>query len=342
VPISPAIISSLRTVVGKIGVTTEAKALELSSHDAWPLSTKRSLAGQHPNQADAVVTVISTEQIVAVLAIASLNLIPVTVRALGSSVTGQSLPVRGGIVLDVSGLPESYTLDEINMTVTASASYNGGKLEDELFARGWTMAMSPQSLYRSSVGGWIATLATGQFSSLYGGIEDLALGYTVILATGETINLAASPRAAMGPDLRQLFIGSEGTLGVITSVILKVFPVPETQLLQTFAMPSVRSGLAFMREQASLGLRPFLIRLYDLEEARHAMVDPSTSTPILFLGCRGNSRMAHTELSVLSELVEKHGGTALGAAGAEAWMARRFDFSGVENLLSTTGGFAET
>jgi alkyldihydroxyacetonephosphate synthase len=342
VPASPSLLESLADAVGAHAVVTDTAALAASSHDTWPLSTKRALTGEHPNQADVIVKVSSTEEISAVLAAATVESVPVTVRALGSSVTGQPLPVRGGIVLDVSGMPASYSVDETNMTVTASASYNGGQLEDALAAKGWTMAMSPQSLYRSSVGGWIATLATGQFSSLYGGIEDLTIGYTVILATGEMIELKASPRAAMGPDLRQFFIGSEGTLGVITSVTFKIFPVAEAQLLQTFAMPTVRDGLAFMREQVSVGLRPFLIRFYDVDEARHAMVDPTIDTPILFLGSRGVPSMVETELAILSELAEKHGGEALGPAGAEAWMGRRFDFSSVEKLLAEPGGFAET
>lgn len=333
---------AISAVLGSAAVTTDPAELVATSHDTWPLSTKRNLIGDHPNQADILVCVDDVQHIPTVLRLATEAAVPVTVRALGSSVTGQPLPVCGGIVLDVSGLPESYTLDETNMTVTASASYNGGTLEDELQAQGWTTAMSPQSLYRSSVGGWIATLATGQFSSLYGGIEDLATGYTVVLATGESIELKASPRAAMGPDLRQIFIGSEGTLGVITSVTLKVFPLAESQYLQTFSMPTVKDGLSFMREQVALGLKPFLIRFYDTEEARHAMVDSSIDTPVLFLGSRGVSRMAETELAVLSELAEKHGGIALGSAGAEAWMERRFDFSTVEKLLASPGGFAET
>lgn len=188
-----ALAESLTALLGSDAVSTNDADLESTSHDTWPLSTKRNLIGDHPNKADILVRITETDQIPVVLKAATDAGIPVTVRALGSSVTGQPLPVKGGIVLDVSGLPASYTPDETNMTVTASASYNGGTLEDELFAQGWTLAMSPQSLYRSSVGGWIATLATGQFSSLYGGIEDLATGYTVILATGETIELKASP-----------------------------------------------------------------------------------------------------------------------------------------------------
>lgn len=123
-----------------------------------------------------------------------------------------------------------------NLTVEVSASYNGGQLEDELQQMGWTLGHSPQSLYQSTVGGWLSTLATGQFSSYYGGIEELVTAYTVILATGEKLRLKASPRAAMGPDLRQLFIGAEGTLGIVTSVQLKIFPLPQTRLYDSLEL----------------------------------------------------------------------------------------------------------
>ncbi|MFI7276119.1 FAD-binding oxidoreductase [Streptomyces sp. NPDC049879] len=336
------VVDRLTSLLGAGAVRTGAGDLAATSHDTWPLATKWARAGRHPHQADVLVRVTSAEEIAGVLALATEAGVPVTVRALASSVTGQPLPVRGGIVLDVTGLPATWEVDERDLTVTASASVNGGELEDALAARGLTLGHSPQSLYRSTVGGWLATLATGQFSSFYGGIEDLVTGFTAILATGETVDLGASPRAAMGPDLRQVFLGSEGTLGVITSVTLKVFPVAQTQLVRTYAMPSVAAGLAFMREQAALGLRPFLVRFYDTDEARHAMADPSFGSPVLFTGSRGVDRMARAEAETLHELALRHGGTDLGPAGAEGWLGRRFDFSAVERRLATEGGYAET
>ena len=197
-------------------------------------------------------------------------------------------------------------------------------------------------LYRSSVGGWLATLATGQFSSRYGGIEDLAVAYRVVLATGEVAELKASPRAAMGPDLRQLFIGSEGTLGVITQVTYKILPLPRDQRLQTFQMPDVGAGLAVMREQAAVGLRLFLLRLDDADEARHAMADPQVDDPILFAGTEGEPAVSAAEMGVLTELAISHGASVLGPHAADVWMGRRFDFSTVENYVNTSGGFAET
>jgi alkyldihydroxyacetonephosphate synthase len=335
-------VDDLRATLGDAAVDTSRAARERSSHDTWPLATKESMSGRHPHQADAVVTITSFEQAPQVFEIAAAHGVPVTVRALGSSVTGQPLPVHGGIVLDVSAVTADCRIDERNMTVAATASFNGGALEDFLAERGYTLGHSPQSLYRSTIGGWVATLATGQFSSMYGGIEDLVTGYTVVLATGETARLQASPRAAMGPDLRQIFLGSEGTLGLVTSVTMKIFRRDLPTLLESFALSSVDAGLEVMREQAILGLRPFLLRLYDADEAQHLIPGAALESPILLAGARGPAPVARAELSVLTQLVADHGGHPTGPALVERWMGRRFDFSAIEKQLARTGGFAET
>jgi alkyldihydroxyacetonephosphate synthase len=335
-----AVIDALGAQVGRERVITDPDRLNAASHDAWPLSTKLALLGRHDQRADVIVAAAGPDQVSAVLRVAANFDVPVTVRALGSSVTGQPLPVAGGIVLDLSGMPATYALDTENLTVEASASYNGGALEDALNERGWTLGHSPQSLYRSSVGGWVATLASGQFSSFYGGIEDLLCACTVILATGETVRLGSVPRGAVGPDLRHLVLGSEGTLGVVTSVLLKVFPLPERRLFQTYRLPDLEAGIAVLREQAALSLRPFLLRLYDTDEARHVL--PGAGLPVLMAGTQGPDAIARAELSALGQLVSKHSGDPAGPGPAEAWMSRRFDFSMVENLLAQPGGFAET
>lgn len=331
---------ALRAAAGSSEFDDSPGALASASHDTWPLSTKLSRLGQHPWPAELVIRLSGFDVLPGLLATATRHGVPVTVRACGSSVTGQPLPVRGGVVLDVSTVPAEFTLDERNLTVTASASMPGGELEDVLAQAGYTLGHSPQSLYRSSVGGWVATLASGQFSSMYGGIEDLVTGYTAVLATGETVTLTARPRAAMGPDLRRILIGSEGTLGVITSVTLKVSPATLTTRLCGYRLRSVEDGIELLREQAVLGLRPLLLRLYDAAEAVHAA--PGETQPVLFVGTRGPGELADAELDVLEDLITGRGGVPLGPGPVERWMGRRFDFSTVENLLDEPGGYAET
>ncbi|MDR1077143.1 MAG: FAD-binding oxidoreductase [Propionibacteriaceae bacterium] len=339
-PLSESFLNQLASLVDQ--VVTDPAALDATSHDTWPMTTKWAAVGRHPYRGEAIVKVSSADQIAALLRAASQAGVPVTPRALASSVTGQPIPTQGGLVLDLNGLPRTSAVNQTDLTVQVSANYLGSALEEQLNDLGYTLGHSPQSLLRSTVGGWLSTLATGQFSSLYGGIEDLVVGYTVILATGETIQLQAKPRAAMGPDLRQLFIGSEGTLGVITEVTLKIFPIAPVELLQTYAIPSVHDGLAFMRAQAAAGLRPFLLRLYDADEAKHAMLDPTFDAGCLFVGSRGLEAVAEAEFAALDGLARQIGGRPLGPEAAAAWMDRRYDFSSVENMVAKPGGIAET
>ncbi|GAA3586945.1 FAD-binding oxidoreductase [Amycolatopsis ultiminotia] len=339
---SQLLVRRLAESFGAEKISTDPASLAATSHDTWPVSTKWARRGLHPHQADVVVRAVSEADVSAVLRIAEEYGAPVTTRALGSSVTGQPLPTLGGIVLDLSGLVGPHEVDEVDLTVTAPAGVNGGGLEDALNRAGWTTRFSPQSLYRSSVGGWLSTLATGQFSSKYGGVEDLVVGYRVVLAGGEAVELKASPRAAMGPDLRQVFLGSEGTLGVITRVTLKIFPLPAAEDVQTFLVPDVGAGLAIMREQAARGLRPSLLRLYDPTEARHAMADPGFEGTVLFVGTEGEAETVAAEMAVLTRIAAEFGATELGPEPVRAWLARRFDFSTVEKRLDTPGGFAET
>lgn len=251
-----------------------------------------------------------------------------------------------GILLDLSLLNKILVLDETNLLVQVQAGMMGHHLEAELNARGFTLNHSPQSLDRSTVGGWIATRACGQFSSRWGGIEDLALALNVALANGETVMTRLAPRAAIGPDIKGLFIGSEGTLGVILDVTLKIFPLAETRLLETISFPTVESGLTGMRRLLQSGLRPFLVRFYDTDEshfvARWSGVTPAPNAHLFLFGCEGISDMAQAEYRAVMQILQSTGGRQLGPEIAQGWMDHRFDFSGVENRLAEPGGVAET
>lgn len=333
---------ALVEALGAESVSTDDPALDAASHDTWPVSTVWQKLGRHPHRPDVVARARSVGDVQAVVDIARASRTPLTTRGLGSSVTGQPLPIERGIVLDTSGLVGEPRLDVIDATVTAPAGVMGGDLEAWLEERGYTMNHFPQSLYRSTIGGWVATRATGQFSSRYGGIENLLVSYECVLADGTVAWLGQRPRAAMGPDLKQLLIGSEGTLGIVTEVTLKVFPRVETRIVDAFTLPSVGAGIDVMREIAQAGLKPFLVRFYDVDEARHAVPGQAVDSPVLFLGSEGVDGVAHAEFAASRDIALRHGGSSIGAEPVEGWMTRRFDFSTVERLLAEPGGYAET
>ena len=332
----------VREVVGPGAVSTTEDDLTAHSYDAWPMAAKWRMQHLQPFRPDLVVRPTTVDQVSRLLTWASGHGVPVTPWGLGSSVTGAPLPMHGGIALDVSSMRAVLQLDGTNLFVRVQAGKLGIELERELNDRGFSLGHSPQSLDRSSVGGWVATRATGQFSSRYGGIEDLVVALTAVLPTGEIVETPMVPRMAVGPDLRQFFLGAEGTTGVVVEVALRIFPFAESRLVESLRFDNVAAGVEAMRLVMRGGLRPFLVRFYDEDEAPHAMQDAAFKGCAMFLGVEGLAAVAPAEFQAAIRICEEGGGQRLGPAAAVAWLGRRFDFSTIENRLATPGGFAET
>ncbi len=335
-------IDELKALIGADAVLVDEETIDLHSYDAWPVAAKWKNQGKRPFAPDVVVQAHSAEQVSKLLQWANEKNVPVTPWGGGSSVTGQGLPSKGGIVLDTMSMDKVIALSDESLMVKVQAGKYGHRLEEELNARGYTLNHSPQSLDRSTVGGWVATRAMGQFSSRYGGIEDLIVAFTVVLPTGEIVETMNVPRGAVGPDLRHIFVGAEGTMGVVTDVTVKIFPIAEFRLFEAVTFDSVEAGVTVMRQTMRQGLKPFLVRFYDVVEARHAMQDKTFEKCVMFLGFEGVETVAMAEYTAVMDICAAQGGEKIGPAPVEAWMDRRFDFSTVENILAENGGLAET
>ena len=334
-------LDTLRAETG-LEATTSDELIASHSADWWPLAAKWRAQGKQPHAPDAVVFAQRMEDVQRLLRWANGAGVPITAWGLGSSVTGAPLPLRGGIVLDLSQMTHLLDINETNLTVTVESGIKGDYLEYLLNERGYTLNHSPQSLDRSTAGGWVATRATGQFSSRYGGIEDALVSAEIVLADGTLIQTRHTPRAAIGPDLKSVFVGSEGTLGIVTTLTLKIYPVAPFRRYEALRFEQLEDGLAVMRLIMRAGLRPFLVRYYDEDESRHAMVDRAFQGNAMYLGFEGIEAVAQAEYAAALEIAAPYRPLLLGPAAVEAWMARRYDFSTVEARLRAVGGYAET
>src|SRR5262245_13566228 len=211
-------------------VSTQPEVVAEASRDWWPRAMIWALDAQVAARASAVVKPHDTEEVGAVLRLCNEARVPVTAAAGRSGVCGASVPVFGGVLLDLTALHGIVDVDKESMLVDVRPGTFGDVFEDQLRAEhGVTSGHWPQSIALSTVGGSLACRGPGQLATRYGKIEDIVAGLDVALADGTTLHTGGAPRAAVGPDLTQLFVGSEGTLGIITGARLRVHPSPSAE-----------------------------------------------------------------------------------------------------------------
>ena len=279
-------------------------------------------------RAACVVKVASAEEASEVLKFLNENSIDVVPRTGGSSVTMGVEPQEGGVILDGSLMNKIIEVNERNMTVTVGCGTPLEYLENYLNERGYTAGHFPQSLPMASIGGLVATRSIGQFSTLYGGIEDLLVGLEAVLADGQIIRIKNVPRRSCGPDLRQIFIGSEGTLGFVTEATLKIFKYrPEERWMCAFGVKDMETGFNMIHDIVTDGYKPAVIRLHDAAEALmilglHDIGLPDGYAIMLFL-CEGPKAIADVTGAAIERYAEKYECKNLGAKPVQSWLKTR-------------------
>jgi alkyldihydroxyacetonephosphate synthase len=324
--VSGSFIEELRASVG--AVATDPSELARCARDwSWAsMFAARDGGGPMP---DAVVRAAGDADVAATLRIATAHGVPVVPRGGGSGVMGAAVPYHGGVVLDVDGMRRMIDLDEQSLTATVEAGMNGREFEALLNERGLSFPHYPASAEWASVGGYVAARGSGVLSSRYGKIEDLVVALRVVTPGGDVIDTVPVPRHAVGPDLTQLFVGSEGTLGVITRVTVKLVRLPSQRRFAAVAMPSLEGGLEALREVMQSGVRPAVIRFYDAEAAAGSLstvVDTPLEGPTALLMFEGEREVADAEAEVSLRRLAAHGATLLDAGLTQTWWERRYDF----------------
>ncbi len=274
--IDEALLRRLRDACGEVVVAPDA--LSEASRDWWPLAMIWALDNQVAARAGVIVRPTTTEEVAAIAAVCSGSRVPLTAAAGRSGVCGASVPVFGGVLLDLTGFAGIVGVDTTSMVVDVKPGTFGDVFEDELRERHrMTAGHWPQSMALSTVGGWLACRGAGQLSTRYGKIEDIVVGLDVVLADGTVVHTGGAPRQAVGPDLTQLFVGSEGTLGIITGARLRLHPRPPHEARAAYAYPTFGAGLDATRRPCN-GARPPLCSGCTTRSKAIAASRPATTT----------------------------------------------------------------
>jgi alkyldihydroxyacetonephosphate synthase len=300
-----------------------------AARDWWPLAIGWAVDGQVPARPGVVARPTDTGQVSAVLALCHEAGIPVTAAGGRSGVCGASIPLFGGVALDLCGLAGIGAVDDQSLVADLRAGTFGPDVEAGLRGdHGLTLGHWPQSIDLSTVGGWLACRGAGQYSNRYGKIEDMVTGLEVVLADGRVIRTGGhAPRSATGPDLTQLFVGSEGTLGVITEGRFRVHPVPVGEARRAFGFGTFADGLDACRRILRRGATPAVLRLYDQTESGRSFDQPDTN--VLIVLDEADPGLVEATMAVVDDECRAD---PLDPGLVERWLGHRNDVSALAPL----------
>lgn len=299
---------------------------------------------------DAVVSPATHDEVAAVLGACADRGIAVVPFGGGTSVVGGVDPVRGVhravIALDLGRTAALLALDEVSLLATFGAGTTGPQAEELLGARGYTLGHFPQSFLYASLGGYAATRSSGQASRGYGRFDDLVHALRVAAPAGD-LDLGRAPASAAGPDLRELFLGSEGAFGVLTEVTVRVRPIPAATAYRAWSFPDFAAGASAFREATQRSIRPTVLRLSDETETRVNAAMGGHLTRMR--GCLAVATFegatpaeAEATRDALDAVFRAHGATSRGEDPARSWERGRFASPALRDTLMDIGVLAET
>jgi glycolate oxidase len=318
-------LKQLGNIVGKKHVLTEPEDMVAYSYDG-------TFAERRP---DVVVRPDSTEQVSEVMKVAWREEIPVVPRGMASGLAAASIPMTGGMVLDTCRMNRIIEIDELNFTVTTQAGVVTQHLADTVAKKGLFYPPDPSSIKQSTLGGNAACNAGGPRCLKYGVTSDYVMGMTVVLADGRILNTGGKAiKNVTGYNLTQLLVGSEGTLGVITELILKLIPLPKFARTAKAAFPKLADASECVNSILNAGITPATIELMDettiatIEEAMNLGL-PLDVEAILIIEADGmDQESVLKEIESIAAICRTTGARDVEVARTEAeraqlWSARR-------------------
>lgn len=350
-PLDGALLGELEALLGEAHVRTDhATRLRRTRGKSTP-DLLRIRAGDGEASPDAVVCPADAGEVAAVLRWAVDRHVALVPFGGGTSVVGGLVADRAGyaavVCLDLGRLDRLLEVDRTSMTAVLEPGLRGPEAEALLAAEGLTLGHFPQSFEYASIGGFAVTRSSGQSSAGYGRFDGLVVGLSVATPSGP-LELGVAPADAAGPDLRELVMGSEGTLGIVTAVRVRVRPVPEVRRYETWRFGSFAEGAEALCALAQGGLLPTVLRLSDESETALNLARPdqvgaeSGDGCLVVVGHEGTVEVVGTKRAAVAGLLERRGGVPLGEEGGEAWAAGRFEGPYLRDALLDLGVLVET
>jgi len=321
----PDFVPQLARIVGEPFVRLDAGALETYGHDAL----------NRPHPPDAVVFPASTAEVAAVARLCDARRVPLVPRGAGTGYTGGAVPTQGGLVLSLERLDRILEIDEENLLAVVQPNVVTGRLQAEVEQRGLSYPPDPASLQKSVIGGNVAECAGGPHAFKYGTTKRYVLGLEAVLPTGEIVRTGSKAvKNVVGYDLTQLLVGSEGTLAIVTEIVLRLVPKPpaRTTIRATFA--DVTGAVGAVSALIRARVVPAALELIDRAslDAVAAYVGtplaPAGTGALLLLEVDGSPAAVEEEAGRVEEACRTAGATGLLRARTEAerddlWCVRR-------------------
>ncbi len=314
----------------------------LYAHGCYPVEYKWLLQGPYPYLPSAVLRPKNSEEVGQILALSQRHRVPLIPYGGGSGIVGGSIPREGEVMVDVK-LLRSFEIHHQNCTATGGAGLTGAEFENLLNREGYTCGHYPQSYQSAVLGGMVATRAIGTFSTKYGKMNDMVNSLEVALPDGQLLQTHRAPARSTGPELKEIFLGSEGVYGIVTKVEMKIYPKAEKRLFEAYTFRCTHDGLEAVRLFMRKGIHPPVVRLYDEDEAAHKLeaLGYPQGRALLILGYEGLDEMVALEQRICAGICAENGAEAHGEYGGLNWFETRFSTKRMLDYDLQAGGTAD-
>src|SRR4051794_13146102 len=358
-----AALTRLRAVLGADGVLVDERARAEHSGGQSYADIVRRRRADASGAPDAVLLPADADDVQRALEVCSSERVAVVPWGGGTSVVGGLDSLRGDcsavVALDLRRLDRLLDVDADSHTATFQPGIRTPAADAVLAEHGFTLGHVPQSYERASLGGYVVTRSAGQASSGYGRIDDLVVGLRLATPVGELV-LPSLPGSAAGPDLRRLVLGSEGTLGVVTEVTLRVRPVPVTKHYEGWMLPSWDEGLVALRTLAQRRDHPDITRLSDPDETQISLALSASGGLtrrllatylrrrgvadgcLVIVGFEGDADDVRRRRRATRRILRSAGGVSLGTRAGRSWEHGRFSGPRLRDAMLDAGVLAET